>query len=162
MKWLVVLLCLSSVLLHAEENTGDTEIDKYDDLMLALELAKIIHSPQTHEEMIKQIVDDTIKGAPHMEPFRKVFQEFYSEYVHYDFVVEDVALIYSELFDKDDLLELKKFHTSEVGQKFNKNASAIQMSMLEANMERMANNMQYLQPMLEEEAARLKSLSEAN
>ncbi|MCV6623415.1 MAG: DUF2059 domain-containing protein [Cellvibrionaceae bacterium] len=160
MRFLVLLLCLGSVSLYAEEN--ETEIDKYDDLMLALDLARIIHSPKIHEDMINQIVDDVISGTPHMEPFRKVFHEFYSEYIHYDFVIEDVALIYSELFDKDDLAELKKFHTSEVGKKFNKNASAIQKSMLTANMERMANSMQYLQPMLEEEAERLKSLSDAS
>ncbi len=149
-----LLLGVFSTAISAQE-------DKYDDLMAALDLAKIIHSPQSHEDMIKQIVDDTIKVTPHMEPFRKVFQQFYSEHIHYDFVVEDVALIYSEIFDKDDLKELKAFHTSAVGKKFNENSMAIQKSMLEANMERMANSMQYLQPMLEEEANRLKALSEA-
>jgi hypothetical protein len=157
MKIRLVLMVMACLLAFNSQLQAAGPADVKERLVAAHELFKTMHYENTFTETIENMVDMQIKQNPAIEPFRKVMLEFFSKYMSWNSIKDDVAQIYAEEFSVQELKELNEFYSRPVGQK-----SALRMPQLmskgsEFGMRKVQQHMPELQHMVEEEMKRLSA-----
>ena len=148
-----MLVCLIAVLPMASmaEEKGAEKLHTE----AALKLFEAMQLNITYEKSIESTVDMQIKSNPAIGPYRKVMLEFFSKYMSWNSLKDDMAQIYVEIFTIQELQELTAFYTTPVGKK-----AALLMPQLmtkggELGIKRVQDNMAELQIMIAEEDKRI-------
>ena len=140
---------------------GEKEVEKLH-TAAALELFKAMQLDVTFEKTIESTVDMQIKSNPMIEPYRKVMLDFFSKYMSWDSMKDEMAQIYVDAFTIQELKELTAFYATPVGKK-----AALLMPQLmakggELGMKRVQDNMPELQRMIAEENKRIAEDNNSN
>ena len=155
---LVLLACsmLSWSAMAQESQVDKAQLAAANELFLAMQLEK------TFSNSIEMMMDLQIRQNPKIAPFRKVMMDFFSKYMSWDSLKDDMAKIYMAEFTTQELKELTAFYKTPVGVK-----AALKMPQLmnkggELGMKRVQEHMTELQKMIADEAKRLEEEKNAN
>ena len=150
---LVALACSLALSLNpavAQQADGDAA-----QLAAASELFQTMQLEKTLGEAIEATVDLQIRQNPAIGPYRAVMLAFFTKYMSWNSLKEDVSRIYVASFSTEELRDLAAFYRTPVGAK-----SALLMPKLmnqgaELGMKRVQEHMPELIESLEAESKRL-------
>ena len=150
----VVVVCLV-VMIPIAITAGEKEDDK-SHTVAAIELLESMQLEITFEKTIESAVDLQVKQNPSIAPYRKVMLEFFSKYMSWESLKDEMAQIYVDAFTIQELKELTAFYKTPVGKK-----AALLMPQLmtkggELGMKRVQEHMPELQLMIAEEHRRIE------
>lgn len=149
----VVVVCLV-VILPIAIKAGEKEVDK-SHMVAALELLESMQVEITFEKTIESAVDLQVKQNPSIAPYRKVLLEFFSKYMSWDSLKDEMARIYVDAFTIQELKELTAFYKTPVGRKAALLVPQLMTKGGEMGMKRVQEHMPELQLMIAEEHKRI-------
>lgn len=147
----VFLLWVGTGIVGAQE----AEISE-EHLVAAHELLRAMLVDKTLGESIEKMVDVQIQQNPSIAPFRKVMLEFFSKYMSWESLKDDMAEIYAEEFSIQELKELTAFYRTPTGRKAALLLPQLMSKGAELGMRRVQEHMPELQQMIAKEAEKIK------
>jgi len=149
----VAVVCLVAIL-PITITSGEKEIDK-SHTAAAIELLDAMQLDITFEKTIESTVDMQVKGNPAITPYRKVMLDFFSKYMSWSSLKDEMAQIYVDAFTIQELKELTAFYKTPIGKKWALLMPQLMTKGGELGMKRVQDNMAELQMMIAEEDKRI-------
>lgn len=145
---LVCLLAVAPVVTMAEEKGMDSgsHMAAAQDLLAAMQIDK------TYDQTVEASVDMQIKQNPMIAPYKKVMLQFFSKYMSWESLKEDVAKIYTDEFTIKELKELTAFYETPTGKKAALRLPVLMNKGAQLGISRVQAHMGELQQMIQEES----------
>ena len=121
------------------------------ELELAEGLMKAMGMPKQFDDMITLMLDAQAKANPVMLSYRSVMEQFFRKHMSYEALKGDLAVIYAETFNAQELKELTALFSSPIGQKFVANSTELSRRGMELGQTRVQQNMAELIQMIQAE-----------
>ena len=154
MRRMVIVLglvfLLGAGLVRAQETQGRQE-----HLAATHELLQAMHLDKTFEESMEKMIDVQLQQNPAIAPFKNVMLEFFSKYMSWESLKDDMAEIYLEEFSIQELKDLTAFYKTPTGQKAALRVPQLMSKGAELGMRRVQEHMPELQEMIAKEAAKM-------
>jgi uncharacterized protein len=114
-KQLAVICTLASFAFHSPCWADEASHKKAaENLLLQMDMDDVFN------KSTDQLLDMQLKQAPQLAPAKDAMKKFFSKYMSWDALKDDVAQLYAECFNEDELNELSKFYQTPVGKKLAK------------------------------------------
>ena len=111
-------LLLSTPALKADEAS---HLKAAQDLLVAAQMQVIF------SKTVDQALDMQIKQAPQLAQFRPIMTAFFSKYMSWDALKDDLAKLYANAFTEDELKDITKFYETPTGKKMAMETPALMM-----------------------------------
>jgi hypothetical protein len=147
------LACLVGVAADFAPAQGAPDNEKQ--VAAAMELFKTMHLDEMFGQMMQNSVDMQIKANAQITPFRQVMLDFFSKYMSWDAMKDDMAKIYVEEFTLQELKDLTAFYKTPTGQKAALRLPELMNKGADLGMRRVQEHMPELQKAIQDEAKRL-------
>lgn len=144
---LLLLLTFTSLLSAAPNNNG---------IATAKKLFTVMNLSENYKDTIKKGVEFQIRANPQLAPFRNVMLKFFSKYMGWDSIKDDLAKLYSDSFTVDEMNKLIKFYKTPVGQKAIKLIPSLYEKGGMIGQKKIQAHISELQQMIAEEAKKLQ------
>ena len=122
------------------------------ELMKTMEMGKLLN------ESIDQMLDLQLQQNPGLQPYRKVFKEFLSKYMSEEAIVEDLVVVYTEIFTEAELKDIAAFYQTPTGKKTLKYQVELYQRGAEIGQQKVQEHLPELEEMIREETARIEAL----
>lgn len=106
------------------------------------------------QSTVRQLVEMRIKQDPELKPYEEVMMEYFSKYLSYESIEDDLAKLYVDAFTMEELNEIVAFYASETGKKLIEKSPWILKKSAEIGMSKINENIGELKKMVEEENKR--------
>lgn len=126
----------------------------------AYRLLDSVNMEEAMQKNMDNMLELQLKQNPALAPYRKVLREFFQQYLSYESVKHDFAVMYMEAFTPEEMLELAAFNESELGRKANKLMPDLMARGAQLGVDRIQENQAVLTAMIQAESKRLQELSE--
>jgi hypothetical protein len=117
-------------------------------LQAARDLLASEHMDQNYAKTIAQILDAQTRTSPQMASLRVPMKEFFTKYMGWDSMKEDIAKIYAQNFTEDELKQITAFYQTPTGQKMMSTIPALTAQSMELSQDRVRDHMSELQEMI--------------
>jgi hypothetical protein len=104
----LLLVSISAATLSADEKSHRAAVE---------ELLMVTKTPENMDASIDMMLDMQIKQAPPLAPLKKPMREFFTKYLSYKNLKDELITLYAEEFTEDECRELIKFYETPVGKK---------------------------------------------
>ncbi len=148
----LLLLCLQVSSVSAEEKRPAEEAVK-----AAHELLEMMDMPNLYAQTVKATVDAQTTQNPEMAAYEDIFTEFFTKYMGWDNMKDDIAKIYATNFSAQEIQEMIAFYKTPVGQKTIKLLPKLSREGVVLGQKKLMENQAELKQMIEERAAELES-----
>ena len=101
------------------------------------------------------MIDIQLQQNPAIAPFKQVMLDFFSKYMSWESLKDDIAEIYLEEFSIQELKELTAFYKTPTGQKAALRVPQLMSKGGELGMRRVQEHMPELQEMIAKEAEKM-------
>ncbi len=105
---------------------------------------------------IDQSLEAQIKMTPVMAQFKEPMKKFFSKYMSYASLKDDLITTYVDAFTEKELKEITAFYKTPVGKKMVEKMPELMSKGMEIGMKRVQDNQAELQKMIQEEVAKPK------
>ena len=112
----LLFITLLTLPLFSKENI-QTTASPSKRVAIALELLETMQMKHNYEGMIKRITQMQIQQNPQLVIIRPTISSFFTKYMGWDALKNDIAETYSKYYTIKELQEIKTFYLSKVGQK---------------------------------------------
>ncbi len=143
----VVLLSMATSLVYADA-ASEREAEK---------LLGTIGMEESMKQSMSQIIDVQLQQNPALVPFREVMLKFLNKHMSWESLKPELLVIYTEAFTAEELREINAFYATETGKKTIEMMPVLMGKGAQIGMNRVQDNMQELQSLIEEESARLEA-----
>jgi len=150
---LVALVC--SLVVCADSAIAQKTDNNKAHLAAAHDLLKTMQSERTFGESIEVMLDLQLKQNPLIAPYRDTMFKFFTKYMSWNSMKDEMAQIYVEAFTIRELRELTAFYKTPVGTKAVLLIPQLMNKGGELGMKRVQEHMHEFQQMIAEESKRL-------
>ena len=154
MSMMIVMVTLTVFGAATVRAEGDKPVDK-EKLSAAVELLKTMQLDKTFEKMIVNNVNLQIQRKPMLAPFREVMLQFFSKYMSWDSLKDEMAAIYAAKFTIDELKAITAFYKTPAGRKLALMAPELSKRGAELGAQRVQLHISELQSMIAAKAAEI-------
>ena len=112
------------------------------------------------QESISQMLDLQLQQNPALSPYKMVMMQFFKKHMSYESMKPEVIAIYVEAFNASELKAINDFYSTDVGRKTLEKMPMLMAKGGQLGMQRVQENAEELQTMIQQEAERLKKLQE--
>ena len=124
----------------------------------AEKLLEIMGMDTILQQSIEQTLQIQLQQNPALTPYKHVMVEFFSKYMSYESLKREMAEIYANAFNADELRELNNFYRTPVGRKTIELMPTLMSQGAQLGANRVQENIGELQQMIEAEAKRIQEL----
>ena len=128
MRTLPILVLGCALLLPARaaaQDTTRTTPPTAGQMAAARELLEVLHLQDVAAVGVKVALDQQIRAAPQLEPFRAAMKEWASEIFSSEEAKTAFATLYASTFSESDLRQLIAFYRTPLGQRFANSQAAL-------------------------------------
>jgi hypothetical protein len=136
---------------------GQTDKKSNEKLAVAYELFQVMQTEKTLDSATKQMTDLIIQQNQLYAPYRKTIQEFYSKYLRWESLKDDIANIYTEELSLKELNDLVAFYKTPTGQKAIQVFPHLRDKIMELEKQQIQEHVQEFKAMLSAEAEKYKN-----
>lgn len=154
MKTSCLVLALTVAFLAAPASL--LRADDASHLQAARNLLLASHMDQSYGKMIDQILDAQTKSAPQLAKMREPMKEFFTKYMGWDAMKDDLAKIYADNFTEQELNDITAFYKTPTGTKMSQALPSLMAEGAQLGQRRVQEHMGELKEMIE------KSMAEQN
>jgi len=112
----LLLITLLTLPLFSKEHT-ETTASSIKRVAIALELLETMHMKHNYEGMIKRVTQMQIQQNPQLIIIRPTISSFFTKYMGWNALKNDIAKTYASNYTTKELEEIKAFYLTKVGQK---------------------------------------------
>lgn len=112
------------------------------------------------QQTISQMLDLQLQQNPNLSPYRGVMMQFFKKHMSYESLKPEFIAIYVEAFSAQELKKINAFYSTDVGKKTLQKMPILMARGGELGIQRVQNNAEELQMMIQTEAERIKKLQE--
>ncbi len=110
------------------------------------------------EQTISQTLDSQLADKPELVPYKQVLLTFLQEHMSYESLKPDLVKMYADAFTESELKGLTEFYKTPLGQKALREVPELASKGAQLGSQRVQENVQELQQMMEAEAQRIQNL----
>ncbi len=150
---IIVFMCfiINPCLLYGQE-------DSYAELVE--EFLKIINVEDNLQSNVNEMIEIQIRQNPDMLPYKDIMIEFYSKYLGWNSLKDELVGIYINEFSEKEMKELIDFYSSETGQKVLEKMPELFKKGAEIGQRAVMEHISELQEMIKQEAERLQQMTQ--
>ncbi len=149
MKTTITLSTVAAALLMIS-STG--RADEASHRQAAEDLLNYTNAPKQFQNAIDQSVNMQVKANPQLAPKAGVLKKFFSRYMSWDSMKDDMIKIYTDAFSEQELKELTDFYKSPIGKKVLEKMPEIMGKGMQLGVSRVQRNQAELIRMLKEDS----------
>lgn len=83
----------------------------------AEQIVNTINANNNYDKIVNQLLRVQLQVKPQLRPFEDVLRDFFSKYINFNSIKEDLINLYTSRFTTDELKKIRKFYESDVGKK---------------------------------------------
>lgn len=147
LKVLLVCLMVSFASPAMAENTQVVDKER---IQASHELFDTLQMDKLYNSVLESTVELQIKQRPQMAKYRDVFYKFFSKYMSWNSIKDEVANLYASEFTANELKDITAFYKTPTGQKAMKNIPALMNKAGEIGIKHVNDHRTEFEQMLEE------------
>lgn len=151
MKTIQVIVLITTFCFIPFSHAKDADIEH------AKSLLDVMGMESALENSMSAMLDFQIRQNPGLEPFENVMKAFLRKHMSYASVKPELANLYAQTFSKQEIDELIKFYSTDVGQKTINKIPELMAKGGQIGALRVQSNIGELQTMIADETDKLKS-----
>ena len=150
--------CASTPQIADQENSGKDDATAIRDSQrkAAEELLYVLDIKNLLQRTTEQMLDLQIQRNPSIKPYKNMMMEFFSKYVSYESLKDELITMYSESYNENELREIIKFYKTPTGQKAIHKMPELMRRGAQLGLQRLENNKSELEEMIEKESERIQ------
>ena len=155
----LVMIALLVVVACAGAGVNDNSADRGDSdrrYRAAERLLLLFDMDMLMNQMTDQLLDAQFKQNPGLMPYKDVMMAFFSKYLAWESIKNDMIQIYINEFTESELNEMIAFYQTPTGRKVIEKLPNIMKKGGEIGLKRVQENQQELNRMIEEKSRKLK------
>ncbi len=138
--FVVMLMCIATTASAQKKSRALVEA--------TYELIDLMNVDSSMREIMALHLDKMIENQPQFEPYRDVFQDFYTKELDFEFVKEQIAELYMMKFDEAEIRDLILFYKSSTGQKIQRLEGELSVAMIDIGQQMFFRNAHVLESMI--------------
>jgi hypothetical protein len=143
-SWRILLgAAVLSLAFHAS-----TRADEASHLQAARDVLAAAHMDQIYGKTIDQILDMQLRSSPQLADMREPMKQFFTKYMGWDALKDDMAKIYAQTFSEDELKQIAAFYRTPAGTKMIEAQPDLTREGMELGQSKVRDHLPELQEML--------------
>lgn len=158
MKFTTTLLLTFFLFISHAAQAGSDPAGTTEAKIEAGKLLDVMNMDATMQAMTSAMLDAELKQKPELTPYRQVMSDFFTKYMSYASLRDDLVAIYAGEFSAEELRAAREFYSTPAGRKFLEVTPRLIQSSAELGVRHVQDNLHELQAMVRAEQARLAEL----
>lgn len=152
---------LLPVCLFIAAGAVDARADETSHRQAAEELLNVLHVERNLDQTIDRMVSFQVQQNANLRPYQQLIKDFYSKYMSYPVLKDDMIKLYMEAFSEDELKATTNFYRTPTGNKIVEKLPDLMVKGGEIGLNHVQAHLPELRQMISKESERLRGSNTA-